>query len=658
MPKTKTKKSQIETESPLVKTKDDIIDPPKYSDDEEIYIRGLRKKLEHARNSRDTTHREFDGMDYITKDQLEEELANSELRPKKNKEDTNFISGTIRTKLFYLLASITSLDLTGDIIAFDKNGLKIQALGDAMEDIVLKTNELDQDKEKKQIRQYELLKHGTVFVEEIWDARSQKDKKMQGEFTGKLDLKWETRIKKAFARPSRNVIPGINVYLGDITKYNISDQPFIFTVDVMPWSEAELIFGEWERWKNVPKKIVYDKLTISLRNWTLLQVQENYVEIIRYQDKWNNEFAVKINGVLMTPMGLPMPWGYLEYNITQQNLEPIHSKFAYGKSLVFRIRNKVALLDEMMRLAILKTQKSFMPPYVNITGRVLSNRVLMPGKISHGFQPNQLVPINDKEAQGLTSSELSMITELKQSIDQEDTPKPAMTPGRPTVAQILEYQREAKLLIGLTIFSVSMLEWKLEWLRLQNLLKNWFSPEDTELDEARQELRNKYRAVSVNRPIEGQGMGIRMVIPTKKIPSPYATMQAEDILSKEQQTPIRLIFLDPDEIKSSKICWQIVVIPKEQRTSETEKLLFRAEMADAIPLQPDMEYVREKFATVWGENPKKMFSQPFNATPPGANLGEENPSGENGIEGAGAPPSPNKVLGPGVRLPISKVASK
>ncbi len=302
MPKLKTQKSKIKTESPLLEKDAEIIPDANYSDIEETYIKGLRKKLEHARNNRDTTHREFDGMDYITKDQLEEELANSEMRPKKNKEDTNFISGTIRTKLFYLLANLVNFDLTPDIIAFDKNGLKIQALGDSMEDVIQKTNELDQDEEKKQLRQYELLKHGTVFVEEIWDARSQKDKKIDTPFDGSLNAKWQTRIKKAFARPSRNIIPGVNVYLGDITKYNISEQPFIFTVDVMPWSEAELIFGEWERWANVPKKIVYDKLTVSLRNWSLLQVQENYVEIIRYQDKWNNEFAVKINGVLMTPV--------------------------------------------------------------------------------------------------------------------------------------------------------------------------------------------------------------------------------------------------------------------------------------------------------------------------------------------------------------------
>lgn len=610
----------INKESPLLEEIKDIIEPPKYEDKEELYLKGLRKRMEIARNNRDTNHPEFDGMDFVTYYNLNERLANTYIEPKKNKEDSNFQSGTIRTKLFALLSSVVNLDLSGDISALDKNGMKIQALGDAMEDVMLKTNELDGDDEKKMIRQYEILKHGTVFVEEVWDERSKKEKKIEGKFTGKLnDVKWTTKIKKAFAKPSRNLIPGLNVYLGDITKYNIIDQPYILTVDTMPYAEAELIFGEWERWANVPKEI---KTATELNanksfssGWQLLNTDEGQVEIIRYQDKWNNEFAVLLNGVLMTPVGLPLPWGYEDYNIAQQNLEPIHAKFAYGKSLVFKIRNKVAILDEMMRLAVLQTQKAFMPPYTNISGRILSNRVLMPGKISHGIPPNTLVPINEHEAQGVTQAELAMIQELKTSIDTETTsPSFQGQPGQKnqTATEIIELQRQAKQMLGLTIFSISMLEWKLEWLRLQNLLKNWFQPQDSVMDEARGELQNQYRQTTVARPVEGQGMGIRMTIPTTKIPPPEAIMQAEDIYSKEQGMPIRFIFLNPEEVVSAKLQWQITVIPREKRTSEVQKLMSRAFLADAQIFGPmlNMQYLGEDFATTWQKDPTKLFKSP------------------------------------------------
>ena len=600
--------------SPLLKTEEEIIESPTYSVEEENYLKGLRKRMESARNARDTGHTEFDGMDYVTYFNTNERLANTYIEPKKNKEDTNFQSGTIRTKLMALLASVVNLDLSGDISAYDKNGLKIQSLGDAMEDVMLKTNELDGDDEKKMLREYELLKQGVVFVEEVWDERKKKEKKMGKKFNGKIeDAKWETKLKDAFAKPTRNIIPGLNVYLGDLSKYNISEQPFIFTVDVMPYEEAKLTFSEWDRWENVPKslKSFDDTNADQSINWRLLEQDKDTVEILRYQDKWNNEFALVLNGVLMTPVGLPLPWGYEDYNIAQQNLEPIHSKFAYGKSLVFKIRNKVAILDEMMRLGVLKTQKSFMPPRYNISGRIVSNRVFMPGKISHGLPPNSLPPI-EGENEGITNSELAMINEIHESIDTETTSptfQGQQAKGSPTATEIIELQRQAKQMLGLTIFSVSMLEWKLEWLRLQNLLKNWFNPTDSIVDDMRNEIKNKYRQVSVNRSIEGEGMGMRMVVPTTEIPSPQTIKQAEDIYSNEQGSPVRLIFLNPEEVTSSKLCWQIVIRPREKRTSETDKLMFRAFMADAQMFGPNIniDALEEEFAITWGKNPKKLF---------------------------------------------------
>ena len=614
-----------EADSPVLKQEEqEHIPHAKYSVKEEKYLRNLQKKMENSRDARDRSHEEFDGMSYVGQYDLFERLANTYIAPKINKEDTNFQSGTIRTKLFAILSSLVNLNLSGDISSFDKEGLKIQALGDAMEDVILKTNELDGDDEKKNLRQYEMLKHGTVFVEEIWDKKKKKSKKTTKEFNGKIkEAEWTTKLEDAFSRPVRNIIPGINVYLGDLTKYDISDQPFIYTVESIPYVEAEAIFGEWDRWDNVPKKIVQAEatsasITLYNPNWRLLDTDENFVEVIRYQDKWNNEFAVMLNGVLMTPIGLPLPWGYDEYNVVQQNLEPIHAKFAYGKSLVSRIRNKTALLDEMMRLAVLKTQKSFMPPYINISGRVLSNRVLMPGKITYGIQPNTLMPINEKEAEGVTQAEFAMIKELQESIDGETTSptfQGQKTQGQTTATEIIELQRQAKQMMGLIVFAASMLEWKLEWKRLNNNLVNWFNPDDTVVDEVRGVIKDKYRQVSVERNIEGEGMGRRIVVPTEDIPSSDAIRKAEDALTKEQNQPVRLIFLNPKEVQSSNLVWQIVVKPKEKKTSETAKLLWRAFMQDVLILDPNIEYLQERTANVWEEDAKKLFAPNPQPTP-------------------------------------------
>lgn len=258
-----------------------------------------------------------------------------------------------------------------------------------------------------------------------------------------------------------------------------------------------------------------------------------------------------------------------------------------------------------------------MPPYLNISGRVLSNRVFMPGKISYGIPPNTLIPISDKESQGLTNSELAMISELQASIDAETvspTFQGQQAKGDPTATEIIELQRQAKMVLGLTVFAVSMLEWKLEWLRLKNLLAHWFNPEDQVVDEARGLLKNKFRKITTEANIDGEGQGKRIIIPTKELPSPEAIMQTEDVLTKQQGLPIRLVFLNPEEVTSSKLVWQIVVKPKEKKTSEVSKLLFRALMQDiqifpALGLMPNMQELAKEFSSVWEKNQSKLFGQ-------------------------------------------------
>src|SRR3990167_2561495 len=97
---------------------------PSYTDDEETYLQALQKRMTAARDMRDQSYDEWDGMDYATQYEANERAANTFIQPKKNREDTNFQSGIVRTKLFTLLSAVSNLDLGGDITAYDKEGLK------------------------------------------------------------------------------------------------------------------------------------------------------------------------------------------------------------------------------------------------------------------------------------------------------------------------------------------------------------------------------------------------------------------------------------------------------------------------------------------------------------------------------------------------------
>ncbi len=606
------------------------VEKPNYSDEEVIYLSGLQKRLEIAQLNRDTTHDEYDGMDYITRYEDEERLANAQIPPRRNKTDTNFISGTIRHKMLALLSAINALNLEPEYTAFDKNDVEIAELGNALNIIRQKADEDDDDEEKKIVRQMELLKHGTVFVEEIWSTEFRKEKDLSAKFTGqKTGINWTTRLEKVFDGPSRNVLDGRSVYLGDIRQPFIKKQPYLFTVDDMSYEQAKAIYGKWEMWPYVTKKQQSFSAGsradqgIGFNNWRLLSsTQENRCEIVKYQDKYSNEFQIIINGVPMLPLGFPMPWKYGEYNLAQQNFEFIHPHFAYGRSFVSRLKVQTALLDEMLRLAILKVQKLFMPPRTNQTGRVVSKNVFMPGQITMGLNPDQLKPLTEADSYHGLADEMAVMKQIHESID-ENSVNPSFagqkTQGNPTATEILELQRQAKMVLGLTVFAAAMLEKKLGQLRLYVILENWFEPNDTEVDKARNELRNKYRTATVKRNIDGRGMGNAMVMPTENqglFPTNKTLqMQAsKDIYDHEENeaVPTQRIFLNATEMRKVKCVWRTSVNPTEARGSERNKLLFERMTQQAtamnLPLAPD--WLMERFAENWEENPDRMFAKP------------------------------------------------
>jgi hypothetical protein len=75
-------------------------------------------------------HDEFDGMPYSKYWGANERGANTYLEPKKNKEDSNYFSGTIRRKFFPFLSELLKLDFfAADIVDRDFGIWEILLIG-------------------------------------------------------------------------------------------------------------------------------------------------------------------------------------------------------------------------------------------------------------------------------------------------------------------------------------------------------------------------------------------------------------------------------------------------------------------------------------------------------------------------------------------------
>jgi len=145
--------------------------------------------------------------------------------------------------------------------------------------------------------------------------------------------------------------------------------------------------------------------------------------------------------------------------------------------------------------------------------------------------------------------------------------------------------------------------------RLALLLKNWFDPVENSFDAAKKELTKRYRSVSSSRMVKGKGQGMRLIIPTDKIPAATEIKKAEEDLQKQTGYPTSIIMINPQEVKRFQFIWNVSIVPKEKRSSELNKILFGQMLQDglAIGLSFSPDWIHERFAQTWDEDPGKMF---------------------------------------------------
>ena len=607
---------------------------PKYSQKEIDYIGQVRTKMSTARNQREAAHDEFDGMTFSERCEANRKWANAFIAPKKNKEDTTFVTATTRQKMETLISTMQNYSFDMEQKAFDSENVEEVDLSHALTLTQEKTLTLEGDDEKKLARQYVLLEQGDVFWEEVWSEKFELIKTEPVKFDGSNFDKytWEKRLKKVGEMPESNLLLHENVYLGDITIWgSTKKQPFLFTVQQIPYLEAKSVFGKWERWENVSKDVkAFDQNTISTmynNNWSITEVSNDHVEIVKYQDRWNNEYAIFINGVLMTPVGMPIPrkWGKeIEYNVEMQTLGIISPFFSYSRGIPFRMRTKQALLDEMYRAMILKTQKSFNPPLANNTGTILSSRINMPGIVINGVDGKQITPIGD--ANGISKSELTMIQTLEKGMD-DDSASSALQGKNPagvsrvTATQSTQQRTQAEIGLNLIIGSFCWLEIKMGNMRNWNILENWFQPiGQYPKDDVLHSLQKKYRSINMDTMIQGKGAGQTIVQISDQQPktqeekdmADFQTYKNGQKITEKTGKPTNIIVIYAQAIEEAKHTFHTICDPKPRKQSDLKKVLASEMITSALNMFPETankEYLSEEFAKAWEKDPSKMFQK-------------------------------------------------
>ena len=612
------------------------VEKPDYSDEEIEYRGYLIDRMVKAQEMRDQPHDELDGMTYLQYYETNVKAASGHIPPKKNPEDTRIVTGVTEDKEKTLLSAILNFNLEPNITAFDKSNSEIVELGENMEAMIDKSRLLETpDYEMKRPLVYkELLDQGTNFVEDIVFEWNEVEKTIPGKdklaMAIKLEKNWTEKLSKTYSELRSNLIAGPNVYLGNIKEFFIDNQPYLFTREYMSYSKAETLYQDWERWQYVPKKIsslkgASTEDSIPYRDWSLLEGEEGFVEILKYQDRFKNEYQIMINGVMMLPVGFPLAvlTGKNMYTLVKGDINPISPFFAYSRSVPAATKVDQSILDEFYRLIILKTQKSFMPSIANNTGRVLSKKIFLPGNIVDDVAPDEIQEIGD--ANGVSPAEFQAFQLIKQQIDEKSI-SPVFQGndlgGRQTATEILELKKQSEKKLGLALWGVTNLERNLAWLRLNNIINIWTEKEDTRINKVRGSLQSVFRRIEVDDTFDDGVNGTRIIeFSEDQVPENQIAAQ-ERLLSKKRGKNVRKFVINPRLLKNMKINWQIIIEPTQKDSDQLDKAQFSQDVIEGYqifgPQAFNQDYLKAQWAIKHKMDKEKLFVREQPMMQPGA----------------------------------------
>lgn len=615
------------------------VDAPNYSDDEKDFIALVSGQAEQSRSQREQSHVELDGMSYTEYWVSNAKAANSYLRPRRNREDVRITSGITEEKKDTLLSNILNYDFSAQVESFDEKNFHVVELGDIMADLIRKSRQLESPRyDQKRIIIYdELFSQGNVFVEDrqFEYIIPQKDLTKMG--TELKDMQWAKRIDKVYKSLESDVKCGLNVYLGNIRQSNIRLQPFIFYKRYITRPEAESLYGNWERWKNVPYdtvRMIDDSVDArDYNNYLLSEYKDGLVEEVIYQCRWTNNFAIFLNKVPMFPvkrekgvlhtMPLSSLSGESEYTIVKGDLRPIPN-FAYCKSIPAKTKIDQKLFDEFLQALILKTRKSYKPPYANNTGYQIPPSIWYPGTIHDGINPEKLQEIGDNK--GVTPAEFDAMKFIKGIIDDKSL-NPIMEGkqqgGKQPARTALLQQRQSQIKMGLAIMGVVNLEYGLQELRLRNIMKYYTDPVDDRIIKVRDsfgQLKEKkvkgYQSFTVGATIDDGEKGNRIVkfLSEDEMPEDDQVGAEEELRTQITGKKTKINVVNVDMLQKMKFTHYLDIQPRENDYSELKAAMFEESAIKLKNMFPNLiqrtgdEYLARKIAINAHMDPDKLLA--------------------------------------------------
>lgn len=625
-------------------SKNDKQDQIVYSAAQQEFILFRRKRMIAARDGRDIGRQEFDDMTFLKYYDVLKKADDQYVAPRKNKQDISINTGTIRDKDTSLVEYAMKHDFEPVAQVYDDTDDMLAELAETGEDLVRKSLQIENDKEKMKLVARSMVAFGTALVEEAWVERWILQKTLKKGYKagmGSDQAEWEEKLVKQYDGCQSKLWDLRKCYFGDIRKFFMNGpqgQPYFFTVEYESYDVVKQIFQNWDRFKYVPQVITLTPEMTSAATyssaWTLRPVTQNYCEIVRYYDPVANEFALTLNGVDMLPImekkttqngqektlvsGFPLtevsPSGAIPF--AKFDLEPMHD-FAYSKSQPGKMRVWGDIENMLAKLYLWMIKQKARPTMGNKSGKNFGEEVTDPGTVINDIRDGDLFPVLPNFV-GMMPADFSFYELTKKELEKNSVQDSfqGINPSAAdkTATQDMNEMKASSLKVAALFDGLISGRCQLYWLRTYNIAKNWTKPIDTQIDTFKKALVNKYRTVSVPSEVDGGQKAMKKIVFTTSLPKGKDKLEASQKVHQEELDhqkndgggEMRLAYLHPEEYAKMPLSWYYTCVPVPNGNDPLAYMMFSKQIADAQtffgPDSLNVKKLKHKFASMTGQD--------------------------------------------------------
>lgn len=613
------------------------------TDREAEIIGAIWSQWEKARGQRMSTYRYFNDRDFETYVNDSVDRFNGYIEPRLDPAGdwgAKVFNNVTRNKSVAIIAQITAERTKPEFFPQNQDDPEDIRAAQLIERLEQATYFKNKDDEQQFYATLEAAVKGTAIGYEGYKLERREIKEITKYNLETGEVEYETKTIDDWDDVFGDVIPLFDFYPGNIWVRDIQRQPFIFWRTVMDEDQFQQEYGGYRHANLVRGRVMADLSTTDDRSRETLgsaedgsvtferissDIREGQVEVLKYFNRFTDEFHILANAVLLTRTVSPFPWDHKMYPFWKAIFEPFSIDFFYGKSLPDKLRSNQDVLNTLYRMMLDQSYLSINPPIFTTSVEDIRDEGLWPGR---------RLPVDDIgntkvfEIPAPNQAHFSIIKMVEDNMNKEaiDDPSSGTTGSRTTAFEVGVAKEAAQKLLSLFL---RCMEWgvrdKAE-LRVKNILQFYRLPRIKELANGDEVL--SYRQVIMDQTTLKDGTRGRHVIqivgPEQRLPTPPEITQQEVGLLVKTGQNVAYSFITTQKLRSLDL--KITIVPNSSvKMSKALQRALELEYQQRVNLlYPDMlnrEEAFRQFNEAFDKNPEKMISgggeMPPGATPPG-----------------------------------------